>query len=312
MTGWLLLAALAAAAVIPPLLQRRTGHAASPAALASLSLVTLVSPMVLLVAGATCLVRGLLTGDQAALPLAVAGIGLAGGMVLRAALTAIGIRRTRRTIAELARSAACGRKQDGAIVVAIDGPPAFLADDVVVISRRAVGTLEEREIAAVIAHERAHAVGRHAALTTAAAALRNSLLGFAPARRCELVLRTQLELLTDEQAAAAVGARHPVATAITRLRSRPASHTTQTVIDHRLNRLLHPQVRRPHADRMVWAATTTIAGLTMAGTCAAGHTSWLLPSAGLCLVLTAWVLHLLAPLRRAKGAPSRTAFRAAD
>ncbi len=222
MTGWLIPAAMVTSATVPLLILRRRGHVAGPAVLASFSLVTLVSLMLLPLAAAACLAQSVLSGDRAAVVviLALAMVGVAAGMVARASLSAVEIWRSRRVIAGLARTAAFDSR-DGVLVVPVEEPPAFLAGDVVVVSRRAALALPPRELDAVIAHEKAHSAGRHPTLTLIATALRRGLLGFPPARRFEIALREQLELLADDRAAAEMGDPRPVASAITRLRRRP-------------------------------------------------------------------------------------------
>jgi Zn-dependent protease with chaperone function len=301
MTAWMILAATVGSVAVASLVLRRRGQVAGPAVLASFSLVTLVSLMLLPLAAVACLAQDLSGGDRAAVPVAVAAIGLAGGMVARAGFSVVGIRRSRRRIAGLARTAACDVSRDGVLVVPIEEPAAFLAGEVVVVSRRAVLTLPRRELDAVIAHEKAHAAGRHPALTLSATALRQGMLGFPPARHVELALREQLELLADDRAATELGDPHPVAAAIARLRPRPENPADDPVIERRLERLRSAHDPTPGADRIVWTATAALGTLSIVVTCAAVHDWWVMAGAGLCLVLGAWVLRLLVLLHRAGG-----------
>jgi hypothetical protein len=294
MTGWLIPAAMVILATVPLLVLQRRGHVAGPAVLATFSLVTLVSLMLLPLAAAACLARSLLSGDRAAMVLVPATVGLAVGMVARAGFSAVETRRSRRVIAALARTAACGHSRNGVLVVPVEEPPAFVAGDVVVVSQRTALALPPGELDAVIAHEKAHAAGRHPTLTLTATALRRGLLGFPPARRFEIVLREQLELLADGRAAAEMGDPRPVASAITRLRRRPHG----PAIRRRLERLGGGPPPTPGDDRIVWAATAALGTLTVVVTCTAVHAEWVFAGAGLCLVIGAGVLRLLLPLHR--------------
>jgi hypothetical protein len=304
MTRWLIPAAMVTSATVPLLILRRRGHVAGPAVLASFSLVTLVSLMLLPLAAAACLAQSLLSGDRAAVVviLALAMVGVAAGMVARASLSAVEIWRSRRVIAGLARTAAFDSR-DGVLVVPVEEPPAFLAGDVVVVSRRAALALPPRELDAVIAHEKAHSAGRHPTLTLIATALRRGLLGFPPARRFEIALREQLELLADDQAAAEMGDPRPVASAITRLRPRPANPANNPATERRLERLRSAHDAIPGGDRIVWAATAALGTLTAVVTCAAVHAEWVLAGAGLCLVIGAGMLRLLLHLHRSPTPP---------
>jgi Zn-dependent protease with chaperone function len=289
MTGWLIPAAMVISATVPLLVLRRRGHVAGPAVLASFSLVTLVSLMLLPLAAAACLAQSLPSGDRAAMVVVLATMGLAVGMVARASLSAVEIRRSRRVIAGLARTAACDDSRIGVLVVPVEEPSAFVAGDVVVVSQRTALALPPGELDAVIAHEQAHATGRHPTLILIATALRRGLLGFPADRHFEIALREQLELMADDRAATEIGDPRPVASAIVRLRQRPHD----AVIQRRLERLGGGHPPTPGDDRIVWAATAALGTLTVVVTCAAMHAEWLLVSAGLCLVIGAGVLRLL-------------------
>lgn len=113
----------------------------------------------------------------------------------------------------------------------------------VVVSTGALDVLGAEELAAVLAHERAHLAGRHHALLTLLHGLRRAVPFFPAFRRAEAAVGPLLEMCADDKAARAHG-RTAVAAALAELGQyrapAPALGATGPGAVLRVRRLLHP------------------------------------------------------------------------
>jgi Zn-dependent protease with chaperone function len=86
----------------------------------------------------------------------------------------------------------------------------------IVITRGAIAALPPDELAAVLAHERAHAAGRHELVIQPFVAWQSALPFLAPARRATAAVSELVEMLADDAAVAATS-RLTVARALARI-----------------------------------------------------------------------------------------------
>jgi Zn-dependent protease with chaperone function len=86
----------------------------------------------------------------------------------------------------------------------------------IVITRGVIAALAPEELAAVLAHERAHADGRHELVLQPFVAWQSALPFLAPARRATAAVAELVEMLADDKAAAATS-RLAVARALARV-----------------------------------------------------------------------------------------------
>lgn len=179
-------------------------------------------------------------------------VAAAGALVLAAGIVALGVAAVRQTRQLVQARQECARlphetelavlDDDAPIAFALPGNPGR-----VVVSRGMLRCLDDRERAALLAHERAHLYGRHhlfQGLWRLAAAL-NPLL-----RPLAVAGEFVLERWADEEAAARVGDRRVVAHAVGRAAlastgvSRPAAlAATGGVVPQRVRALLAPPPR---------------------------------------------------------------------
>jgi len=202
--------------------------------------------------------------------LAVAGVALVGaGLAVRAAVTAVRVVRAASARRDRHRQmlTLVGRvcPELGATVVDHPQPAAYLVggpDRRVVLTTGAIDALTREEIAAVLAHERAHAAGRHDLLLGGVRLLAKAfprMLLFATARA---QLARLVELRADEVATAhhaPISLARAMVTMATA--SAPASPVLAGAVAatggdamERLNRLLTPPPRLSHAHRVAIGA----------------------------------------------------------
>lgn len=98
----------------------------------------------------------------------------------------------------------------------------------IVITHGAIAALPPEELAAVLAHERAHAAGRHELVIQPFVAWQSALPFLAPARRATAAVAELVEMLADDAAAAATS-RLTVARALARLGTQPPPGTQDAV-----------------------------------------------------------------------------------
>lgn len=297
---WLVLAAGIVLVVVPSVLDRWAAGRASPAALVTLSMVSLVGMLLLPLAVAGCLAQSWGHSGAASWAQAAAAT-IAAVTIGRTVWVAYSVRRTARTIGCLAKAAATGRVEPGALVVAICSPPAFVAGTHVVVSSRLFDELPSDQVTAVLAHEIAHLRCRHARLAVWAHAIRRGLLDAPSARRAERRVRRELEVLADRAAATHLGHPGPVVAALTRLRGRspiaPAMLFSGDDVDYRIRRLKKDQARAAGPDGVVIAGVAIAASAALGATCTALHEQWLGVGVATCALVIAGVWDLLRPLR---------------
>jgi Zn-dependent protease with chaperone function len=197
-----------------------------------------------------------------------AGIAAATACLVRVAVVVVGGART--VAAERERQsdllALVARQVPGLPdTVAVDhpGPVAYCIPgrrQRIVLSAGALETLEPDEIAAVVAHERAHLRGRHAAILAAAEVLARSF-PFLPAfRRGRSEVARLIEMIADD-AAARTTDRLTLASALLRLApvrrhgvlAAAGSHTSE-----RVARLLADRAARRRGSRIAGYGTATV------------------------------------------------------
>jgi len=117
------------------------------------------------------------------------------------------------------------RRERGVAVLEYDAPLAYclpgLAKARVVVSRGALGRLESDEVAAVIAHERAHLRARHDLVLEAFSVLHRAFPHWVSSRAALAEVGLLVEVLADRAAVRSVGAR-PLARALVALADREA------------------------------------------------------------------------------------------
>lgn len=299
---WFVLAAGVVLAALPSVSDRWAVGRASPATLVTLGMVSLAGLFLLPLAVALCLAQSSIQQGEGrpVWPLAIA-LSVAIATIGRAAWAAHAVWRTSRHLGCLAEAAATGHLEPGVLIVPITTPPAFVANQRVVISSTLVDELPPSQLAAVLAHERAHLHGGHARLALWAHALRRGLLGLPAARRAEHRVRCELEALADDTAARHIGDPTPVVAALSRLRSR-RSHAAAMLfsgddIDDRIGRLQHGSSSSPRSDRIVMGGTAVAAAASVWASCNAVHQQWLGIGVAMCAAVAAALWGLLRPLR---------------
>ncbi|HEY3015960.1 MAG TPA: M56 family metallopeptidase [Nocardioides sp.] len=117
------------------------------------------------------------------------------------------------------------REERGVAVLEYDAPLAYclpgLAKARVVVSRGALGRLDTDEVAAVIAHERAHLRARHDLVLEAFSVLHQAFPRWVSSRAALTEVGLLVEVLADRAAVRSVGAR-PLARALVALADREA------------------------------------------------------------------------------------------
>lgn len=151
----------------------------------------------------------------------------------------------------------------------------------IVLTSAAVASLGPVELAAVLAHERAHLTGRHHLVLSSAVALSHSMPVLPIFRWAHHEQSSLLEMIADDRAATTVGSRLTVARALVRLAegalAPPAAlGATDVAAISRVERLLAPQ-RLLTAPARVGTACLTLAVLLLPVTIAAapaGLAAW--------------------------------------
>lgn len=298
---WVVLAAGAVLIILPSVLDRWAVGRASPTTLVTLGMVSLAGLLLLPLAVAGCLLQSSAQHghDAPVWPLTVA-VALAVAMITQAARAALAVRRTTRDLGCLADAASAGCVHGDALVVPISAPPAFVADDRVVVSSRLVDELPAEQLAAVLAHETAHLDGRHARLALWAYALRRGLLNLPPARRAERRVRRELEALADGAAAKRIGDPAPVVAALAGLRGRQGHVAAMLFsaddVDYRIGRLERGAPHSAGRDRVVLLGATAAAAAAVGATCNALHDQWLAGGVAVCAAVVGAVWSLVRPL----------------
>lgn len=181
---------------------------------------------------------------------AVAGLGLAGVIAAAAVVTAAArLRATRREASRHAQTARLvGRPMPalGAFVVDHASPAAYCVagpQPTVVLTTGALRILHPAQLAAVLAHERAHLAGRHHLLKALARAAR-LVLPFIPLLRTADAQVARLTELHADDCAVRACASGPLAAALVILATggshEPAMGAAASDVAHRVLRLLRP------------------------------------------------------------------------
>jgi Zn-dependent protease with chaperone function len=129
---------------------------------------------------------------------------LAGVLGMSAVRVERDLRRQRCTVDLLASS-----QEDGVRVLAHPEPIAYCVPGArprIVVTDGAIAALSARELAAVLAHERAHARGRHELVIQPFVAWESALPFLGPARRSTAAVAELVEMLADDAAVAATSA----------------------------------------------------------------------------------------------------------
>ena len=201
------------------------------------------------------------------------GLILAGAVLARTALTALGQLRTAGQQAlrhaHTARLAGHLEPALGAVVVEHQQPAAYCVAGrcpTVIVTTGAVAALAPGQLDAVLAHERAHLAGRHHALK-AAARIGRQVLPFLPLLRdAEAQVARLAELHADDTAARTADAKE-LATALVVLATptqdtpAPALAAAATDVVQRVHRLLRPTEPLSRLRRHLLRATAAILAL---------------------------------------------------
>lgn len=172
-----------------------------------------------------------------------------------------------RSIMRLARFAA--ERPDGVVVVEAEQPFAFAAGILrrrVVVSDALLATLDERARGAVLAHERAHTRGWHAALLLVGGSVARAFPFLPPVRKAADLLILGLETSADEAAARQVGDALVVASVLLDLAERSAGRPTLAPaatageISARVGRLTRETLTRRSTSRAQPALAVTLVG----------------------------------------------------
>jgi len=204
---------------------------------------------------------------------AEAGLILAGAVLARTALTALGQLRTAGQQAlrhaHTARLAGHLEPALGAVVVEHPQPAAYCVAGrypTVIVTTGAVAALDSGQLDAVLAHERAHLAGRHHALK-AAARIGRQVLPFLPLLRdAEAQVARLAELHADDTAARTADAKE-LATALVVLATPtqdtpgPGLAAAATDVVQRVHRLLRPTEPLSRLRRHLLRATAAILAL---------------------------------------------------
>ena len=204
---------------------------------------------------------------------AEAGLILAGAVLARTALTALGQLRTAGQQAlrhaHTARLAGHLESALGAVVVEHPQPAAYCVAGrypTVIVTTGAVAALDSGQLDAVLAHERAHLAGRHHALK-AAARIGRQVLPFLPLLRdAEAQVARLAELHADDTAARTADAKE-LATALVVLATPtqdtpgPGLAAAATDVVQRVHRLLRPTEPLSRLRRHLLRATAAILAL---------------------------------------------------
>ena len=211
-------------------------------------------------------------GTPGGATVAALGLTLAGAVVARTVLTAMTHLRATGHQAQLHAETArfVGRPEPslGALLVEYSEPVAYCVGGrrpMVVLSTGALSALEPAELAAVLAHERAHLSGRHH-LLRALARIGRLVLPFLPLMRdADAQVARLVEMHADDAAARASDPRS-VATALVILATgaspAPALAASATDSVQRIHRLLGPAEPLGQARRQLLRATAASLALT--------------------------------------------------
>lgn len=205
----------------------------------------------------------------------VAGIGLtlAGAVVARTAVTAVSLLRatgqqTRRH-AQTARLVGVRQPALGAVLLEHPQPAAYCIagrDPTVVLTTGTLQALSPDQLAAVLAHERAHLAGHHHHLL-AMARIGRQVLPFMPLMRDADVQVARLVELHADDAATRTHDPAPLAAALVVLATAPhpapalAAAATDTDTVQRIHRLLQPSEPLGRARQQLLRATAAVLGL---------------------------------------------------
>jgi Zn-dependent protease with chaperone function len=202
------------------------------------------------------------------------GLILAGAVVARTALTALGHVRTvgRQALrhAQTARLAGHLEPALGAVVVEHPQPAAYCVAGrcpTVIVTTAAMAALDSGQLDAVLAHERAHLAGRHHALK-AAALIGRQVLPFLPLLRDAEAQVTRLAELQADDAAIRAADPRALATALVVLATpaapapAPALAAAATDAVQRIHRLLGPAEPLGRLRRHLLRATAAALALT--------------------------------------------------
>ncbi|TQN43108.1 peptidase M48-like protein [Blastococcus colisei] len=231
-------------------------------------------------------------GSPGQLAAVLAGVLLSGGVLLRLGWVAVRTRlrdqRERRRLRATILVGARPEQSLGAVLLESDHAAAFCLPGrlrTVVVTTAALHALSADELAAVLAHERAHLRGRHHLAVGTARILDRAFPGVPLFSRSRAEIERLVELLADDAAARQVN-RVEVASALVTLAGMrapaPALAAAQGAGVLRVGRLLRPAAPLGAAQRMV-AATAAV--LVVAGPVALA--AWPLVSAvssGLCVL----------------------------
>jgi Zn-dependent protease with chaperone function len=240
---------------------------ASPTTLAALAAVTLAGLAALPIAFVICTTASSAGDDDVLARLtAVAGLLMIGVGAGRALAKVVAVRRRWAALAALARELDLPRTDHGVTVLPVPEVLAFAAGTDAFVSQGLLEHLSESERAAVLAHEREHAVARHARLLAVAGAVSHGLFAARPARAAEAALRREADVLADRAAAAAnPGGAAAVAAALRRL----ADDGGDAAVQHRLRRLEDRSSARLRGNRLAGAVTIGIGVLVISAVCVA-------------------------------------------
>jgi len=274
-------------AVVPALVDRwglRRG--VSPPTLAALALVTLFGLAALPVAFALCTstLAAHDHGDAELRLTALAGLAFVAIATGRALARVVRVLRAWSALARSATALAAPPGADGARILPVAEPLAFVARSEAFVSSGLLERLSPAQRRAVIEHEREHVTARHGRMLVAARALRHALFDLPPARHAEHALHRELDALADRAAARRVGDPATVRSALLDLGAADDSEA----VGMRIARLdAATSAARSYPDRLVGAITLLLAGLIFAAICASIHTReiWLgISACGLALL----------------------------
>lgn len=303
--------ALALVLVAPAVDGWAARRGASPAALATLALVTLAGFAAVGLAFAVCTAT-LARHEGGAFGLrlaAVAGLLAVAVAAGRAVAKLVRIRRHWSALSRIARALEPHPRPDGVRVLPVPDVLAFVAGTDAFVSRGLVARLPPAQQRAVIEHEREHARGGHGRLMAAARALSHALFSLPPARRAEATLERELDVLADRAAARRLADPEPVRKALLALASRDEAGDGESEgpLDRRIARL--DAVEGAADSRRVGASvhtlTIVLAIAVVASVCVSLHARGVWLGLMTCAAALAGFLSLARPLLARTGGAER-------
>lgn len=176
----------------------------------------------------------------------VGGVVVSTIVVVKVGRSIIGLRRRSRAHAEAARIVGAPTEQSNVFVLDAERPAAYCVvgrPDTIIVTTAAVATLDDHQLAAVLAHEDAHIAGRHHHLLMVLRALATHLRHLPLFTRGADAVAELLEMCADDAAARRHGIRPLVSGMLSLAGPTPGLAVAATAVAARARRLIDPADR---------------------------------------------------------------------